>query len=144
MSGTTLWDAQDALVALLRSNLTGGVPVTLGEPVNKENTHVWVSGDVDDWVDTYAVSSLEVHDESYVLQVKLLVVRKADDYGTPRARIKTIMDQVKAAIMGDFRLGGAVSLCVVERVTMDEGVTDNNERAIGATVYVRCSGDAVT
>lgn len=141
---TTLWNAQDKAVALLRANLTGGVPVTLGEPGNKENTHVWIGGDVDDWTRTYRLSGLQAHDESYVLQIKALVVRKADDYATPRARLRTILSEIEDTFAAHPQLDGVVSLAVVERITMDEGLTDNNERGIGATVYLRCDADAVT
>lgn len=142
--GSTIWDAQDALVPLLRNYVTGGVPVTLGSPADKESTHVWVSGDVDTWEKNYRVSSLSAFDETYTLQVEVLVKRKASDYGTPRARMRSLLDEIEAAIKDNPTLGGVVSLAVVERTTMDEGLTDDKERAIGSTVFVRCEADAVT
>lgn len=141
---TTLWDAQEALVDLLRNGMTGDVPVTLGSPANKESTHIWVSGDVDTWEKDYVVSNLSVHDERYTLQVECLVIRSANDYGTPRARMQTLLDDVISVVRSNPTLDGAVSLAVVERITMDEGVTEDKERAIGSTVFVRCEADAVT
>lgn len=141
---TTIWDAQDALVAILRKSLTGGVPVTLGSPADKENTHVWVSGDVDTWEKNYRVSNLSVHDETFTLQVECFVSRATPDYGTVRSRVRTLLDEVEKAINSNPTLNGVVSMAVIDRTTMDEGLTDNKERAIGSTVFVRCEADAVT
>lgn len=141
---TTIWDAQDALVAILRKSLTGGVPVTLGSPADRENTHVWISGDVDTWEKNYRVSTLEVHDENYTIQVECFVSRSTGDYATVRARMRTLLDEVEKAINSNPTLNGVVSMAVIYQTTMDEGLTDNKERAIGSTVFVRCEANAVT
>lgn len=136
---TAIWDAQDALLTAVRTGVTGGVPVTLGAPAEKQQTHVWISGDVDVWEQDYRTSGLGAKDETFVLQVEALVMRSASDYATPRARMQSLLSEIEAAIVADYTLGGAVMLAQVERITMDEGVTDEKQRAIGATVFVRCS-----
>lgn len=136
---TAIWDAQDALLEAVRGNVTAGVPVTLGSPADKQKTHVWISGDVDVWEQDYRTSGLGAKDETFVLQVEALVMRNASDYATPRAKMQTLLGEIEDAIAADPTLGGSVMLAQVERITMDEGVTDDKERAIGATVFVRCS-----
>lgn len=136
---TAIWDAQDALLEAVRGGVSGGVPVTLGSPAEKQKTHIWISGDVDVWEQDFRTSGLGAKDETFVLQVEVLVMRSASDYATPRAKIRTILEEIEAAIVADYTLGGSVMLAQVERITLDEGVTDEKERAIGATVFVRCS-----
>lgn len=141
---TRLFAAQDALLAALRASLAGGVPVTLGAPAEKQQTHVWVSGDVDQWEQNYRTSGLGAKDESFVLQVEALVMRNAPDYATPRARMQTLIEEIEAAITANPTLDGTVMLAQVERITMDEGVTDERQRAIGCTVFVRCEAFRAT
>ena len=142
--GTRLWQAQDALVTALRGTLTGGVPITLGAPADKQQTHVWVSGDVDQWEQNFRTSGLGAKDESFVLQVEALVMRNSSDYATPRARMQTLIDEIEQAVSADHTLGGSVMLAQIERITMDEGVTDERQRAIGCTVFVRCEAFRTT
>lgn len=139
---TKLWDAQDALYALVHANSTLAaqkVPVTLGDPGRREAEHVWIGGEINEWSSEYGVSGLAASDEEFVIPIVAVVVWTTGDYIDARNRIKTIGNAIEATIAANKTLNNTVMLATVTRRTTDEGaIPEERKRLVGLTIFVTC------
>lgn len=140
MTTTAVYDAQDALLALVKGlDSVGGWKVDLGFPPGAVQTkHIWVDGNLADNEQMFGLSGLAAKDENFTLRVHIVATAKANTYDVPRDRVKTITDELGDAISADFRLGDVVELAQVTGVELDEGIPDDASRQVMATVAVAC------
>lgn len=141
MSATALYDAQDALLAVVKAlDSIGGWKVDLGFPAaaNVQAKHVWVAGDVDDATQKFGISDLSAKDETFDLRVHVVATAKAKSFDVPRDRVKAIADELAAALVADFTLGGVVELAQVSSVRVDEAQPDESTRQVMHTATVTC------
>lgn len=139
MVRSRLWAAQEALYDLLKaSSGLADSQVTYGAPLRFEDENIWVHGSVEDWNANYQVSGLTAKDESFTLRVSIAVVRLGDEYLKPRDRVKALGEVVEDIIATHRTLGGTCELAVIERVVMEDSMTDERHRAVGITLYVKC------
>lgn len=141
MTGTALYDAQDALLALVKGlDSIGGWRVDLGFPAgaNVQAKHVWVAGDVDDATQQFGLSGLAAKDETFDLRVHVVATAKARTFDVPRDRVRVIGDELAAALVADFTLGGVVELAQVSSVRVDDAQPDESTRQVMHTATVTC------
>lgn len=136
-----LWEAQDALYAMLRAVTFADrdVTVSLGRPATMDVNAVWVDGGVDTWDAAYRVSGLAAKEEEFTLKVNVYAVALGD-YVDARNRVKAMGDEVEAAVVADYTLDGSVMLATISRGGMAEGIMDDGRRRqCLLTLYVKCS-----
>lgn len=138
---TAVYDAQDALLELVKGLTSiGGWKVDLGFPqsANVQAKHVWVAGDVDDHTQTYGLSNAQAKDESFPIRIHVCATAKAKTYDVPRNRVKTITDEIEAALLTDDTLDGAVLQAEVTSLRLDDAQPSDSERQVMTTVTVTC------
>lgn len=137
---TAVYDAQDVLLDLVKAlDSVGGWKVDLGFPAGTVQTkHIWIAGDIPDHEQSYALSSLTAKEEDFLLRVHVVNTAKATDYKTPRDRVKTITDELEAAITADFTLTDTVMQASVRQIEFDEAIPEPSTRQVMATVTVAC------
>lgn len=139
MVRSKFWGAQDALYNLLKNSpALADSQVTYGSPLRLEDENIWVHGATDDWASSYQVSGLRAKDERFTLRVSIAVVRLGDDYLKPRDRVRALGEAVEDLIAGDRTLGGTCELAYIERVALEDSMTDERHRAVGMTLFVAC------
>jgi hypothetical protein len=140
-----LFDTQDALETLLSgsTDLTG-VPVHLGTPLKLSDLKevVWVSGEVDDWNQVYAVSGLQATDETFVIRVHALVT-VTGKFVDGRNRIKALVQAIEDVVAANRQLSGNVELAKVTNIALEEARLDERRHQVLATVYVNCRANLV-
>lgn len=140
MVKSKLWDAQQALYALVAAAVTlhpREGQVTLGNPIGDllaEN--VWVSGQVDDWNTDYRVSGVKAKDETFTLRVSIAVIRLGHEYLTARDRVKEIAQDIEDAIAADTTLGGVAQLAQISNMKLEDSIMDERRRGVGLNIYV--------
>lgn len=128
--------AQDALKALIATALPT-VQVSLGTPARMPEEAVWVSGEIDDWAQAYAVSGLQASDETFTLRVHCLTTWTGD-YAGMRARIKTLSDSIETAVKAAPTLSGAVELIRPDSFVLEEALVDDRRRQGLLTIFFAC------
>lgn len=137
-----LWDAQDALYALVSDAVTlhpREGQVTLGNPIGDllpEN--VWVSGQVDDWTTDYRVSGLGAKDETFTLRVSIAVIRLGTEYLTARDRVNEIAQTIEQALHANPTLSNTVMLAKISSFRLEDTLVDERRRGVGLNIYVTC------
>ena len=145
MVASKLWDVQDAVLDLLKTALgadpsTAKIPVDLGTPLKFTTTeNVWISGEVQEWDQTYAVSGLAAKDESFTIRVCIVAQKLGVAYAPLRDRVRTIGSIIENAIHSDPQLDGLVQLAQVKPNTLEEGLVGDNKRAVGLNLDVEIS-----
>jgi hypothetical protein len=140
MADSTLWDAQDALHALVAATVTAPAKVDYGHPSEFHPDHVWVEGAVDEWSGEFAVSGLGAEDERFNLHVTVQCMRAGEGYQAVRDRCKGYAEAIRAAIKADPTLGGVVQLAQVARWRVDESMVTESTRAVKVMLTVACQG----
>lgn len=139
MVRSRLWDAQTALYDLIKASPDlSGVQVTYGSPLRMEPENLWIGGQVDEWSARYEVSGLGAKDETFTLRVSIAVVRLGDDYLKPRDRVRQLGEVVEDLIAANRRLSNTVELATIERVQLEDAMTDERHRGVGMTMFVSC------
>lgn len=139
MVRSAVWGAQDALYALLaaQSGFTG-VQVGLGRPAQDQDENVWVSGELTVWDSEYRVSGLGAKDETFTLQVSVLVTRLGGDYSKTRNRVRDLGQIVEDVIAANPTLSGTVELAQFTGGRVSESMVDERRRAVIMTMDVDC------
>ncbi|CAB4218386.1 hypothetical protein UFOVP1608_25 [uncultured Caudovirales phage] len=142
---SNLFATQDAFKTLLSAStdLTG-VPIHLGTPLKISDLKevVWVSGEVEDWVQEYRVSGLQATDETFVIRVHCLVT-VTGNYVAARDRAKTLLQAVEDVVASNRTLSGTVVLAKVTNLALEEARADERRHQVLATLYVNCRANLV-
>lgn len=140
MTSTALYDAQDALLGVVQGlDSIGGWKVDLGfPPKGVETKQVWVAGDVADHEQSFAVSSLQAKDETFLLRVHVVNTSRDSTYAVPRDKVRVITDELEQAINADWTLSDVVMLAEVRGIEWDEAIPEQTKRQVMATVTVAC------
>lgn len=112
MSEFAAFAAQDALKTLLdglKASSLDGWTVDCGLPQRRDDLHVWVHDDVDDWTFTDLVTGQVMGDEHFLLYVYVYSRRLDSTFTEQRDEVGGAADAIKAAIKADHTLAGAVS-----------------------------------
>lgn len=106
---TKAWDAQDALLDLLRdsSDLTAWT-IDYGLPSRREELHIWVDEDVDEWTQGGDTSGLVSKDEGFNLKVYIYGRKTGATAGEIRDEIRTAAGHVADIVGSSPFMGGAV------------------------------------
>lgn len=136
LANLTAWDAQDALLAALRTAANGDVPVDLGFPVNLQPEHVWITGDMDTTAEYDETGSDEPSGEGFTLYVRALVTF-GDDFEEARDRLKTVAGYVSTAIASATFLA-AVDDARTVAAEVNEGRSGDGRPQVALTAEVAC------
>lgn len=146
---STVWLAQDRLLAALRARKTepgsalAGVPVDLGYPGTVGPAHVFIAGQIDPWASVYAVSGLQVKDEEFELPVICRATRSTGDYRVARDSCRALVAEVERAVGADPFLGGCpITLAQVARMQLAEAIPQETQRVVEATLWVAVRAQA--
>lgn len=133
-----VYSAQDQLKAQIVTQATSiGVSVFIGAPARPQDECIWVSGEVDDWNQTFALTGLKAKDEIFTLRVHCLTTR-IGEYVDARDRAKTLGEIVEDAVSADYTLGGTVQLAEVSGAVLEEAMVDERRRQALLTLLVKC------
>ena len=149
MVSSKLWASQDALLNLITTTLaadpdTDKVAVELGTPTQVKDEHVWISGEVNDWDQSYTVSGLRQKDERYSIRICIAVQRLGLNYAAVRDRAKAIGDLIEDAIHDDYTLGGVVMLSQIKPASLEEALVGDKKRAVGLNIDVEIQATLTT
>lgn len=133
-----VWLAQDKLKEAIRSRSNlDRIPVVLGEPTRYEDDHIWISGEVGGWSQTYTDSAATTKDEEFTIEINVLVSRSTNEYEMVRDRIKDLCDEIEQALNSDILLDSAVEFAEIVEGSIDEFVSDERKRGILVSLSVR-------
>lgn len=139
MVRSKLWAAQDALYALLAaSNGLSAATVTLGRPTADEGDQVWVNGEVDVWSSDYQLSGLGAKNETFILQVRIRVVRVGTTYTTVRDVARDYGRAVEDVIAANPTLSSTVMLANIANVRLEDALVDERTRGVALVLDVSC------
>lgn len=137
---SALFEAQDELKTLLDASAgLAGVTKAIGTPLKLSDLKevVWVSGEVEDWSQSYRVTGLGAKDESFVIRVHCLVTQTGD-YTAARNRAKAFATAVEDTITANYTLNGKVELAQVTSAAMEEARLDERRHQVLITMYINC------
>lgn len=124
---TRLKAAEDGLLAALVAE-TGlaGIPLRLGDPgAGVRPEHVWIAEEATaSQLSDLSAQTDGGREESFELQVKVIVTRSGDDYAALRDRATVLVQAIEHAVTNTRTLGGAVEDCEVIRIERTTGATE--------------------
>jgi hypothetical protein len=139
MVRSALWNAQDALYALLGAAGTlNGAQLSLGRPTRDEPSQVWVSGETEVWNAEYAISGLGAKDETFTMRVNVQVTRLGTEYVKARDDVKELGQAVEDVIADNPTLSGTVELAQISASRLAETLTDERHRTVALQIDVSC------
>lgn len=141
MVHSALWTVQDSLLDVISTAIaaepqTDKVRVSLGVPPKMGKEEVWISGEVQQWDQTYPYSGLRAKEERFTLRIGIISTRLGLDYTANRDRVALIGQVVEDAVHADPTLGGVCELAVVSAGLLEEAILSERERAVGLNLDV--------
>lgn len=141
MVHSAVWSVQDALLDVITTALhadpeTSKLRVSLGVPPKPGKEEVWISGEINEWSQSYPYSGLTAKEEQFSLRIAIISTRLGLDYVGNRDRVALIGRIIEDAIHADPTLGGACELVKVGSAMLEEAILGERERAVGLNLDV--------
>ncbi|MDP1877979.1 MAG: hypothetical protein Q8M17_10550 [Actinomycetota bacterium] len=127
---TKAFDAQDQLVTLLDAQAgLDGWTVAFGLPAAREEKHLWVDEQVEEWTQGEQSTGIVTKDEAFTLSVFIYVRRTGADAQEIRDEIKAAAGIVASVIGTQPFLGGSVMYASIVSGEYDGAFADAEGRA---------------
>ncbi len=129
-------DIFDALKNLLKATFPS-IPVDLGYPVGGyQRDHIVIGGRFDIEAEL-GVSGLQVTDDAYHVEVRIVTTLTTSDFPDVLAEAISRRTALKEALRSNRTLSGTCMQAAVTRSRFEEALPDETSRQIGMTATVR-------